>query len=352
VKLVRDGRLDKFIVKAEPALEVATEFVVALAFAGKFSCAIELFVFPVPVGGALSFDLGGLVPVGAGFELSGKLTLAEAKLATKIKASAVAEVGLVDCAGASGCSLHTRLDTDLTWEPKWTPPSAGLGGVRFEPALEIFGTVDAAIGSRLVRRARLEMLKTKFGGKLEGNFMTRSAQVLDTGYKSDYKLSLEANAGVGFDLETALQHLGLEEVTLLERKISTDLATSPAASVSADRAAFNAGDTVNLKAVLDPSTFLGLYNVERVEWVQKAGTTQTTIATQTASSGQTEFTHALTATAAASAGDYFAFVVPRFPELPLELGTVSLREAAVPMLFCPTYAVDQRRVTRLQAVGA
>ncbi len=96
--------------------------------------------------------------------------------------------------------------------------------------------------------------------------------------------------------------------------------------------------TVNLKAVLDPVTFLSLYNVDRIEWVHQVGGTQTTIATQPASSGQTEFNHALSATSAGAAGDYYAFVITGLPGLPLELGKVSLTET--PVQACPTYEVD------------
>jgi hypothetical protein len=336
-----DGRLDRIVVTAVPAVDVLTELKLDLVFQGKFGCKVELLVFPAPVGGVLAYAMSGLVGVGAGFELGGKLTVAQINLATKMQASATLEAGLVDCATPSGCILHGIVDGDLSWKPEWTLPSAGLGGVRFEPALELFGTIELDLGSRLVRRARWKMLKTKFGGKIEGNFATTSAQVLDASYQSNYKLSLEGSAGVGVDLESILQMLGLESVTLLELKASTDLATSPAAAVSADRASFNAGDIVNLKAVFDPSTFLSLYNIKRIEWVHRVGTTQTTIATQIASSGQTEFNHVLTASDAGAAGEYFAFVIPEYLELPLELGKVALAEAeAPPALACPLYEVD------------
>ena len=336
-----DGSLDRFIVKAEPKLTIAAEVKVGLVFEGKLSCATELFVIAFPAApGALSLVLSGLVPVGAGFELSGKLTLAEAKFTANVEAKAQTQVGF-ECAS---CPLDGKFDpSPLKFDWAATLPSAGLGGLRLEPALEIFGTVDAALGNRFIR-ARWEFLKVRVGGKVGGSFMTRTAQIVDEGYASDYKLSLEGKAGVGLDVETVLDALGLTRYTLAEATISKDLATSPAALVSTDRASFTAGDTVNLKAVLDPSTFLGMYNVDRVEWVHKVGTTQTTIATQTANSGQTEFTHALTTTTAASAGDYYAFVIPRWPELPLELGKVSLSEAT-PQLLCPRYEVDVRGET-------
>jgi hypothetical protein len=336
-----DG-VKRFVVKAEPMLKFASEVKASIAFEGKVTCKGEFLIFPIPVGGVFSFALSGLVPVGAGFEFGGKITLASIKLTSNVEAGAKAEIGLI-CPPAVACGLHTLLDSvPLKYDPKLTLPSGGLGDLRLESALEVFGTVDAVIGNRFLRRFRWEMLKTRFGGKLEGSFARPAAQIADMDYKSNYKLSLEGKAGVGVDIEGALAALGLASFTPLELTLSTDLATSPAAAVTADRATFNVGDTVNLKAVLEPSTFLGLYNVERIEWVHKVGTTQTTIATQPASSGQTEFVHALTATTADSAGDYYAFVVTKLPELPLELDKVSLTEAEAqpPMLFCPLYEVD------------
>jgi len=326
----------RWLVKATPEISAEIGVKAALVFEGKLNCTIELFVFPVPVGGALSLLLGGLVPIGAGFEFGGKITLASLELMTKVEAKAAAEIGLV-CAG-DDCRLHTLLDPTFTDKETVTLPSTGLGGVRVEPSFAVFGTVEAEIGSARWRSWRFEAFKTQFGGKLEGNFATKAAQIADTGYQSAYKLSLEGKAGVGTDIDELLGALGLANFAMPEYTLSLPLARSPAGVVSADRASFAVGDTVNLKAVLDPTTFLGLYNVDRIEWVHQAGGTQTTVATQTASSGQTEFNHALAAASASAAGDYYAFVITGLPGLPLELGKVALTEA--PVQACPTYEVD------------
>lgn len=343
--------LERFVVKAEPTLKVASELTATIAFEGKLSCKLELFVIPIPIGGALSLALSGLVPVGAGFELGGKLTLGSVKFTSNVEAKANAEIGLV-CPGGTDCALHTLLDPALKFDPTLTLPSAGLSGLRFEPALEIFGTVDAVIGNRFLRSLRWEVLKTKFGGKLAGNFATQAAQIADAGYKSDYKLSLEAKAGVGSDLNEALGALGLTSLTVVERPISTDIATSPAATVTTDRATFSVGDTVNLKAVLDPVTFLSLYNVNKVVWVRDSGGIRTTLGTQVASSGQTEFNFPFVADAD-SDGNYYAFVITALPLdfLQLELGQVAVGGVSIappppptsppplPAGACPFYKV-------------
>jgi hypothetical protein len=336
VRYTPGGQLERWVVKAQPKLDAQIGVKAALVFEGKLTCKIELFVLPVPVGGALSLVFGGLVPIGAGFEFGGKITLASLELTTKVEASAAAEIGLV-CAGGD-CGLHTVLDASFTDKETVTLPSTGLGGLRVEPSFAVFGTVEAEIGSRRWRSLRFEAFKTQFGGKLEGNFATRAAQIADTGYESEYKLSLDGKAGIGSDIGELLAALGLANVAMPEYTLSIPLAQSPAGLVTADRANFAVGDTINLKVVLDPATFLGAYNVDRIEWVHQAGGTHTTIATQAASSGQTEFNHAVSAGSAGAAGDYYAFVVTRLPELPLELGRVALSEA--PVQACPTYEVD------------
>ena len=100
---------ERLVIKAEPTLKIASELTESIAFEGKLSCKLELFVFPIPIGGALSFVVGGLVPVGAGFELGGKITLASLKLTSNVEAKANAEIGVV-CPGGTACALHTLLE--------------------------------------------------------------------------------------------------------------------------------------------------------------------------------------------------------------------------------------------------
>ncbi|MES2606455.1 MAG: hypothetical protein V4603_16090, partial [Pseudomonadota bacterium] len=98
--------LERFVVTAEPTFLIDGTVKATAAFEGKISCKAELLIFPVPVGGALSVLISGLVPVGVGFELAGKVTVAQMKLGLNSRTSAKAALGL-DC--ESECTFVNEL---------------------------------------------------------------------------------------------------------------------------------------------------------------------------------------------------------------------------------------------------
>lgn len=324
--------VERFVVSAQPTVKVEGGVSVAVAFEGKVECGVDLFTLRIPIGGPLSFVVGGLVPVGVGLEVGGKVTVATLAIGTKVEAGAKAEIG-VACPGGSGCTLVRSVgDISLSATPTITTPS--LANLRVEPSIAAFGTVKAAVGNPFFKSLRFEALKVKAGGKLEGSFAPQVTQLLDTAYKSDYKLSFEASAGAGADLSGALSLLGLTGVSAIELKISNDLATSPAGlatgavttsiaragtSTTSDPARFQTGDAVSVTVKLDPATttFLGLYNVNRVLLVRNTGGQQTEVGRVVAAAGQTEFNFAVVAADAGSVSEFSAFTVTAL--LPLDL---------------------------------
>ncbi len=306
--------LERFVVQAEPVFKIEGGLNVIAAFEGKVECKLELFAFRVPVGGPLSLIVGGLVPVGVGLEAGGKVTVATLGIGSKVELKAKAQAGL-SCPGGTGCEfVRSWSDTTLKYTPTLDLPS--IGDLRVEPTLMAFGYVQAEIGNPFLRRIRFEAFKARAGGKLAGSFAPMISQITDTNYQSDYKVSLEASAGVGADLEGAVQLLGLGSVSSLELTISTDLARSPVGTVTADRASFRPGDAVNFTVRFDPThkDFLAIYNIARVLLVRKDALSGTVVAVTSASAsaaaaGQTEFVVPYTATALGSASEFTAFVV-------------------------------------------
>jgi alpha-tubulin suppressor-like RCC1 family protein len=324
--------LERFVVSAEPTISVQGGVSVAVAFEGKVECTLELFTIRIPVGGPLALVIGGLVPVGVGIEASGKLTVAQLGLSTKVETKAKASIGLA-CPGGTNCEFVKSLgDFSLTATPTIDAPS--LGDLRVDVGLAAFGFVKAAIGNPFLKSLRFEAVSAKAGGKLTGSFAPVVTQILDAAYKSDYKLSLEASAGVGADLSGALALLGLSGIASKELVISTDLATSPAGiatgAVSAtiaraptsdavDPGRFQTGDTVTAAVKLDPASleFLGVYNVGTVILVRNSGGQRTELGRVSASADQSEFAIPFVAKDAGSVNELFAFLVTK--ALPLEL---------------------------------
>jgi hypothetical protein len=300
-----------------------------------------MFVFRIPAPPPLAFFVSGLVPVGAGFEFGGKLTVTSLGAGAKIEAKAKTEVGVV-CPASTDCSFHRSLsDFTLSFTPTANVPS--LSDLRLEPSLDVFGFVKAGIGNPFLTSVRVDAVEAKLGGKLQGSFAPRVVQILDDSYKSNYTLSFEASAKAGPRLGDLAELFGLNSlisVTLLE--ISTGLAQSPTGAVTADRASYQPGDPVTVRVLMnaDTRTFLGLYNINRILLVRRAGASDTVLQTQSATAGQSEFVFTFAAPGPLSASELFAFVdtVIPFDLSDLEVGKATGQPAEVQVVVSPPSA--------------
>ncbi|PTU31266.1 Ig-like domain-containing protein [Stenotrophobium rhamnosiphilum] len=321
--------LERFVVTAEPTFLIDGTVKATAAFEGKVSCKAELLIFPVPVGGALSVLISGLVPVGVGFELGGKVTVAQMKLGLNSRTSAKAALGL-DC--ESECTFVNEL-TDFVNTNTPTVDVPGLDDFRVKPEFTAFGYVEAAVGNRVFRSLQFKAFEIKAGPKLEGEFAPAATQIAATDFKSSYKLSLVLNAGFGDDIESVLNILGVVKVgdEVLEKAI--DLAGSPTGVLTVDRDRFVSGETAQFQLKLDPATinFLGLYNVSEIVLMRTAaGQREVEVARSRATNGQTTFNFTFIANNSGLTSEFTAFAVtPLLPSaLILELDTARASNAA------------------------
>lgn len=322
--------MERFLVRAEPTIKVDVGVSVASAFEGKVECKAELYTIRLPVGGPLALVVGGVVPVGVGFEAGGKLAIAEMEFGVQMDASAEARAG-ISCPDGLDCKFDRGIENFTSKiTPKMELPS--LTGVRLEPTFAAFGYMEAALGNPFLKSIRFDMLELKAGAKLEGNFGSLFDQVSDDGYKSDYKAALEAGADVGKQLGRALELMGVSNVTDEGFAIETEIARSPIAqTLTADKAEFNAGDQVNFTVKMDTqsaSFFPGLYNIKKIQLVRKVGTQASVVAEQEAGGDNNRFvfTFAYDATDSGKADEFSVFVVTTllpFNVFALELGTVA-----------------------------
>lgn len=320
----RGRGLERLLARAEPRLEFALGMKAALAFEGRVSCRTELFTIPIPLsGGALSWFFGGVIPVGLGFDLEGRLSIADAAIGVESTVGSTLEAGLVCQFG--DCEFRREMgEFSVTQVPTLDLP--GLDDVRFEPSLHVYGYAEAAFGNRRYESLRFELLEARLGSTLAGSFAPQITQVLDTLYRSDYALTLDAGIRPGDGVSQLLSLLSLETLAQSELTISTDLALSPGGTLSAEPSHFEAGDNIHLAVTLDPerTTFLGLYNVEEILLLSQTIDDVAVVARRTAVEDQSEFQFDWVAEEGVNA--YFAFVVTR--ALPLEL--LSLEVADVP----------------------
>lgn len=318
--VTRANGFERLIVSGEPTIKVDAGIGVTAAFEGKIECEKELFFVRIPVGGPLSLLVGGLIPVGVGIEASGKVTLATLTLKTAAQVGAPFQIGIA-CPGGTNCDFVKSFGAFTTrFTPTVDLPS--IGDLRVEPALSGFGFVKAAIGNPFLRSLRFDAFIAKAGAKFQASFAPKVAQIADTTYKSDYRISLDASAGVGTGLDDVARLLGLSAITAIKLTVSTDLAKSPTGTVTADRANFSIGDNVAFAVRLDPRsvdffTGLGPYNVKRIDLVRKGGLNPVVVASANAAPGQTDFNFVVTAPDVGTADEFFAFVVTAL--LPLDV---------------------------------
>ena len=187
--------LQRFVIHGEPAISVTGGMKATVAFEGKVTCEVELALIRIPVGGPLSFIIGGLVPIGVGVELGGKVTLASMAITSKVTAKTTFDVGIA-CPGGNNCELVKSFgDLSTTFTPTLDAP--GFEDLRLEPSLSAYGFAKASVGNPFLKSLRFDALSVKAGAAVRGSFALRGSQIADPLYKSDYKLLTELRAGAG-----------------------------------------------------------------------------------------------------------------------------------------------------------
>jgi probable HAF family extracellular repeat protein len=325
----------------------------AAAVEGAATCKLPLMKLPVPLPPILRFVLKPEVPLGVGFGVAGKVTVANVGIEPTLEASLHMEVGL-SCPGGQTCqALHAMTPkVDGALNKKLPSLSSNLTDqFRVEPEISAFvfadfeddgplATVVSAVGQVDIG----PVLEAKAGLKEAASLATVTGQMADDAYQSDYKLTLDAVVGVGAAVKEMLGFFQLTVGADLKVEQSVVLARSPAAnSVTVDRASFAIGDRVGFTVTLDPSTLTFpipvtaplpalVYNVKEIKIFQKkvlpgGGFEPVLIASQAASQGLHEFSLQGTAVQDSTenpANPFYAFVVTTFLPLPvigdLELG--------------------------------
>lgn len=273
------------------------------AFEGSLKCEVELFVIPVPIGGPIALVLGGQVPVGAGFELKGKLAVAQVGLQTSAEGKANLSMG-INCPVA-GDDCETFATGDASLEAKVTPKFPDIDEqFRVEAEFSAYAFADVAVGARLFKRLRVQALRFTASAKQKLDLSTAYAQVSDVGYSSSFDLSLVVQAKIGSDIEKVMKLLKLKVNALSIDLLNVPLAKSPRGSLTISPASVRPGSggepgqQATFRVQLDPVTYLGIDSVDKVEifWKKDGELSEFTLeggrpgcAEIPATSGQTTF---------------------------------------------------------------
>jgi hypothetical protein len=332
VKYTRANGLERFVLRAQPGFTADAGLQALVAFEGKVTCEVELLSIRLPVGGPVALVIGGQLPVGMGVELGGKLTAANIGVSAKASVSTGLGLGL-ECPIGSSCGI---VGTTEPLKTAFTPSvdAPGVEDLRLEPSLSVYGFVKTSIGNPFLKSLRFDAFKAKVGLAMKGNFAPKFTQMADPAYQSDYKLVGEIKVGADTNFIDLAAFLGLNNVAENALELSTDIATTPVGTVTANRPQAIFGETVEFTVKLDPSKtdffpLVGPYNVKRVMIVRHRHVLDASVvASVDALPGQTEFRLRYTPASGldnAPADQFYAFVVTAL--LPTDLFALELGQA-------------------------
>jgi hypothetical protein len=262
----RTGLLSKLALVGAVDASFNSELTLGGTLEAALTCRKELLQFVIPVGGPLALVFGGFVPVGAGFELGGKLNVSGIGLRSALTLGANVELGFA-CPQTGVCGPIGNFTPSFDGDHQLIVPPVSAAAVKVEPSAWAFAFADLSFGARLLPALRFQPFGAAVGPKLAGSFARPLTQILDPAYASKYEATLEFAIESSAQLTGFLAQLGLSAFPL-KLGASIPLATSPKGLLAkTDVGRYKSGETVRFIIDLDPNStdfaFLG-NNVGRV----------------------------------------------------------------------------------------
>lgn len=341
--------LERMVVSTDATFTADSSLEFSAGFDGKLTCTIELVVLRIPVGGPVAAFLSGLVSLGAGVELSGKVTLPGAKISNTYERKNTLELGV---ACAPDCSLVNTLSEA---QVKHTADIRGpdLNDLRIEPSVFGYGLAQLAVGNPFLSSLRFNAFYGKLGVAYQTSLASREAQIASAGYRSSYQLAAQFKGGLETDFGQLAAWLGFNGVAENLFELSAPLATSPSGTLTFDRASFAAGDSVTATVEFDAgsSRFLTLYNIDAVVLMRKTGSNpaREIARVRPTADGQTRLVVPFTADSAGTESELHAFVLTK--ALPLELAALALGRSSAGVGLRGTVDLDVTDVTSVRDPG-
>jgi len=308
VPFIYNDTLEKIAVRGEAKAEFKLKTSLTAAVEGKFTCKLAVGQFSIPMPGLLGFLVSTNLKYGIGGEMGLKVKVADIGFEHKASAEMKAEYGYYnppECQSSGGSEagetdggeagvgglpeppmnssdcgfkgdVESKSSSDFLVDnihPNFTLDEI-LQDLTIEPTIGGFGYVEVTVGNPIFKTLSLTFLEVRAGATLAGNFAVPTAQIINSGYKSDYKSTLDVLAKPGSDVDKALTFFKIVSVGKFQSKLSTPLATSPAASgplivgiKESGGEEYKPGDELDFHILLDETKtdyIPGVYNVDSI----------------------------------------------------------------------------------------
>ncbi len=290
---------------------------VTAAFSAKLKCELELLRPILPVGGAISFIVAPVLPMGVGLAVDGVLELAQMRLGFEGKAGVSVSHGF-DYTARGGLTTINTFEPLGEAKPVVELPAPMGGDTHLKLGIQEYWFTRLSLGFfPYLNGPKFDFFEGTLGPRAEVDYASENAQIADTDYASSYWLRMRAKLGFGSAVTDALKFLGGKlVVTPPDLTQELVLAVSPLGKLTASPAEVDPNEAVNLVVNLDPNTtsIFGVDNVDEVIFYRapKPPLQLVKLGAVKAAPGQTEFRYAWGPTRDES-GDHriVAFVRPK-----------------------------------------
>lgn len=255
---------EKVVVRGAVDAGVNAKAIIPLDVEEKVECKTEVAEVHLP-SGPLALFIGGVVPVGVGFELGGKIVGANIGVDAGLIVGATLAVGF-DC--TSVCAPVTEMTGSRNGYLKPILPTSESSG-RLELSASAYAWAEAKIGNPLLELLQFKTFDAKIGLTQKFDLANKSVQVGDPAYASRAELSFDTEAGTSTELAGFLALVGIE---LPDFKLdhSLSLAITPRLSgFTIAPATVNAGDSATFVLTVDSASYLGAYAIDSIELFRK-----------------------------------------------------------------------------------
>lgn len=240
-------------------------------------CKIDIVTLVIPFGGPIGLILSPRIPLGVGFDLTGKVSNSLLRhnmtLASRLDVSGGIECA-PDCEGIGNISATSQYVERVLVEGDSDPT---LGAFQVELAAFAYAFASLALGPVIpALDIEFELITAQGGNEQQVSLRSAVAQVNDPNYAGEFDLSTKWTLALGSSIQGILDLLSINQLGDFQLEYVNSLARSPAGMLTIEGSdpgsatpSVAVGETATFTVALDPVLFLGAGSVVAVELSRK-----------------------------------------------------------------------------------